>query len=51
MGLTIYTIQSFGSQGRDSPFFGVLIRDLGNHRTTLACNRALVQEKGNILIE
>jgi len=40
-----------GGKNRDSPFFGVLVRDLGNYSTTLACNRALVKKKRNVLVK
>ena len=39
------------SQNTDSPFFGVLVRDLGDYDTTLACKCGLVQEKCNILVK
>jgi len=39
------------SQNPDSPFFSVLVRDLGDYDTTLACKCGLVQEERNILVK
>jgi len=39
------------SQNTGSPFFSVLVRDLGDYDTTLACKCGLVQEKRNLLVK
>ena len=44
-------MSSPGGQNQDSPFFGVLVRDLGNYSTVLVRKRGLVQEKRNALIK
>jgi len=44
-------MSSPGSRHCDSPFFSVLVRDLGNYSTALACKRGLVQKKRNTLIK